>query len=430
MPFSRRSFLQKTAQATIVAPFLRPGSAKRLESLFEQKALLSPEELATDEDFWFQVRQAFPASANVINLNNGGVSPHPQNVSEALETYERFSNEAPGLYMWRTLGKLRERVRRKLADLGGCEPEQVAIMRNATEALNTVIMGADLKPGDEVLTTDQDYPNMLHTLDMRARREGIKVNKISLPVATDDPQELLNAFRDGMTARTKLVLACHVVNRTGQILPVKEIGELAHENGAEMAVDGAHSYANIPFSIPDLDCDYYGTSLHKWLCAPFGTGMLYVKPEKIRSLWPLMGYPEGEEEKITKFEHLGTRAFSHELGISHAIDFHNGIGTARKHARLQYLKHYWTDKVKDIPDVKFHTNLSDERSTAVVNLAIKNMSTPALSGNLYNRYQIYVSMTQHPDCTGLRISPQVYTSLDELDLLAVAIRDFASEARQ
>ena len=381
----------------------------------------------SDEDFWQEIRRAYTESATLINLNNGGVSPHPKVVQEVVERYTQFANEAPGYYMWRVMGRLRTAVRRQLAEIAGVSAEEIAIQRNATEALEVVIKGLDLAAGDEILTTDQDYPSILNTLSMRERRHGIKVNKISVPVPCEDFEEMVESFRSAVTPKTKLIVVCHIINLSGQIMPIREICEMAHERGIEVLVDGAHSFANLDFRISDLGCDYFGTSLHKWLSAPFGTGMLYIKKEKIGKVWPMYGYPESEKDKIAKFEHLGTRSFPIELGIGEAIRFHQGIGTERKWKRLLYLKKYWTEQLKDIPEVEFYTSLDPSYACGICNFGLSNWKAGDLGRVLTNQYQLYNTVTGHPDIKGVRISPHVYTSLDDLDHLVRTVKKLAKE---
>lgn len=414
---SRRSFVRNAGLLTGFS-FLAP-------SLILSKS--SQAFGADDEDFWREIRQAYTESPTLINLNNGGVSPHPKSVQEVVERYTRFANEAPGYYMWRTMGRLRGAIRRQLADLAGCSEDEVAVQRNATEALELVINGLDFNAGEEILTTDQDYPSVLNTLEMKSRREGIIINKITLPTPCENFEEIVDRFRKAITPKTKLIVVCHIINLTGQIMPIKEICKIAKAKGVQVLVDGAHSFANLNFKIPDLGCDYFGTSLHKWLSAPFGTGMLYVRKDRIKNLWPLFGYPEGEEDKITKFEHMGTRSFPIELGIGEAIRFHQGIGIQRKHERLLYLKEYWTDQVKDLPEIKFFTSLNRDYACGITNFTLHNWDPIKLGVVLTNEYQLYNTVTRHKDIHGIRISPHVYTSLEDLDHLARTIKKLAKE---
>lgn len=386
-----------------------------------------PAAVAQDEAFWAKVRAGYTASANLVNLNNGGVSPQPRAVQEKVETYHRFANEAPGYYMWRVMGRMREPVRRQLAAMAGCSPEEVALLRNATEALETVIFGLDWQAGDEVITTDQDYPAILDALDLRARRHGIVVRRLALPVPCEDPEEIVRRFAAAITPRTRALLFCHVVHLTGQILPVEALCELARQRDLLSIVDGAHAFAQLEFRLEDLGCDFYGASLHKWLSAPFGTGMLYVRRDRIAGLWPLYGYPQDEQDRITKFEHLGTRSIPTEVAIADAIAFHQQIGTARKGARLQYLKRYWVTQVQDVPGFRLLSSLDPAHGAGLTTFSLAGWTPAALSSALTNRFHLYVTAFDHPDVAGVRITPHVYTRLEELDYLAEVIRQLAEE---
>ena len=424
MSQKRREFFRSlggVAGATLMGNWLTPAKAKESLSLLTQHQHLSIKQATMDEDFWFEVKQAYSSSNSLINLNSGGVSPHPKMVQEKVAAYSQFANEAPGYYMWRVMGRLRDSIRRQLAELGGCKPEEVAIMRNATEALETAICGLNLQAGDEILTTNQDYPSILNTLDMISRRWGVRIKKIPIPVPAEDTDEIVRRFERAISKQTKAMVFCHMINLSGQILPAKEICAMARKKGVQTIVDGAHSFCQLEFSISDLGCDYFGTSLHKWLCAPFGTGMLYVKEDRIADLWPLYGHPEAEQDSITKFEHMGTRSFPIELGIADAIAFHNGIGTARKSARLRYLKDYWVNQVKNVEGFSLNTSLKPDFSCGIANFALEGWKASELSTEFLVKHHIYVTTTNHEDIQGVRISPNVFTSLKELDHLVDTI---------
>lgn len=358
---NRRSFIQKLGSlsaAAVAANILQPVWSRDLEKALLSAQNKSPSLLATDEEFWYTIQQAYTRAPNLVNLNNGGVSPAPKSVADAMKQHYDMSNDGPSYFMWRILDKGREPLRKKLAHLAGCDAEEIAMNRNASEALETVIMGFDLKPGDEVVLCKQDYPNMIGAWQQREKREGIKLVWVNLDLPSEDENYLVKKYTDAFTAKTKLVQITHIINWIGQILPVKKIADIAHTKQIEVLVDGAHSFAHFDFKIPDLSCDYFGTSLHKWLGAPVGTGMLYVRKEKIKKLWPLFGVMGfAGEDNIRKFEHLGTRPFYIEQAISNAIDFLDSIGLKRKEERLHFLKNYWMNKVKDEPKVKLHTSL-------------------------------------------------------------------------
>jgi selenocysteine lyase/cysteine desulfurase len=421
---NRRTFVKRMsalAGTLSLAPALQPLAARTLREAELLVADLSPSEAARNEDYWHTVAQGYTVSPNIINLNNGGVSPQPLVVQDALDRYNRLSNEAPSYYMWRILDTGRESLRMKLADLAGCDPEELAINRNATEALETVIFGLNLKKGDEVVLTKQDYPNMLQAWRQREMREGIKLNYVNLNLPVENDPEIVQKFVAAFTPRTKVVMITHMINWTGQILPVRKIADEAHKRGIEVLVDGAHTFAHLDYKIPDLGADYFGTSLHKWLSAPFGSGLLYVKRDKIRPLWPLLPNAEPQTDDIRKFEVLGTRSFPIEQAIGQAINFHNAIGTKRKEERLRYLKNYWAEKVSELPRVRLNTSLKPEFSCALANFSIEGMEPAAIEATLFNTYKIHTVAIVWENIKGVRVTPHVYTSLKDLDRLVMAI---------
>src|SRR5580658_7319469 len=330
--------------------------------------------VSQNEDFWSVIQRAYSVSPQIINLNNGGVSPSPIVVQQAVERYNQLSNEGPSYFMWRILDEGREPLREKLADLGGCSPEEVAVDRNSTEALNTIIYGLDLKAGDEVIGTKQDYPNMIQAYRQRAMREGIVYKQISFDFPIEDDDQIVRAYEQAITPRTKLIHVTHMINWVGQTMPVAKIADMAHSHNIEVLADGAHSFGLLDFKIPDLHCDYFGTSLHKFLSAPIGTGMMWVKADKIEKVWPLTCADDPHSRDIRKFESLGTRSFPIEQGIGEAINFHEGIGSKRKEQRIFYLKNYWATRAREIPGVKLHTSLNASYSCAICGVSIDGMA--------------------------------------------------------
>ncbi|MCI5081697.1 MAG: aminotransferase class V-fold PLP-dependent enzyme [Saprospiraceae bacterium] len=427
MSFKRRQFLKQLAAFGSIAattPYFQSLSGQRLLKSFDESQNRSFSEVIQDETFWYQVKNAYTVSPNIVNLNNGGVSPQPLVVQEAVERYNRLSNEAPSFYMWRILDQGREPVREKLADLAGCSPEEIAINRNASEALETVIFGLRLKKGDEVVLTRQDYPNMINSWKQRAHRDGVVLKWLDFQFPIEDKSKIVEAFVNAFTPRTKVVHITHMINWMGQILPVKEIALAAKERGIEVLVDGAHTFAHLDFDIPSLQCDYFGTSLHKWLCAPFGTGMLYVRKEKIKNLYPMFGAEEFESEDIRKFEHLGTRSFALEQAIGQAVDFHHMIGSERKEARLRYLRKYWISRVKDLPGVTIHSPEADENSCGIGSFAIEGKGPKQLSALLYRDFKIHTSGIVWDNVNAVRVTPNVYTVTRDLDRLVRAIKSY------
>ncbi|MFZ1312530.1 MAG: aminotransferase class V-fold PLP-dependent enzyme, partial [Chitinophagaceae bacterium] len=371
---NRRGFLQKAGMFSATA-FLsslgQPVWSRNLENVLRNAEGISPEDLAAEEDFWYYIQQAFTVSPSLINLNNGGVSPAPKTVQEAMKRYYDLCNEAPSYYMWRILDQGREPLRKNLAKLGGCSPEEIAINRNSSEGLETVIFGLQLREGDEVVAAKQDYPNMVNAYKQREIRDGIKIKWISLELPSEDENYLVQQYVNAFTDKTKVVHITHVINWNGQILPVKKIAQEAHKRGIEVVVDGAHSFAHFDFKIPDLDADYFAASLHKWLYAPIGSGLLYVRKEKIKDIYPMFAVDKPLKDDIRKFEALGTRPFYIEQAIGKAIEFHEMIGIERKEKRLHFLKNYWMEKVKNIPKVKLNTSLHPKWGCAIGNVGIE-----------------------------------------------------------
>jgi selenocysteine lyase/cysteine desulfurase len=380
-----------------------------------------------EENFWRWVQESYTASPNLLNLNNGGTSPQPKVVQEALETYNRFCNEAPTYYMWRILDQGREPLRAKLADLAGCSPDELAINRNTTEALDNIIFGLDLNPGDEVVLTKQDYPNVINAWKQREKREGIKLVWVNLELPSEDDDYLVNKYSSAFTSKTKIVNVTHMINWIGQLIPVKKIADEAHKRNIDVVCDAAHTFAHFDYKIPELDADYYGTSLHKWLCAPFGTGMLYIKKDKIKNIWPLMSAGEPKSEDIRKFENLGTRSFAVEQAIGAAINFHNAIGSKRKYERLLFLKNYWTEKAAKIKRVKIHTSFKPEYSGALSLFSIDGMKPSEVDGFLFNKYKIHAVGIEWGNISGVRVTPHVYTTFKDLDRLVTAIEACAKQ---
>src|SRR5215208_2977401 len=388
----RRRFLSSVGKGLGLAALSSSAVASLLKDVHaaaKRVARLSAEEAARDEDFWFDIQQSFSVTRGLVNLNNGGVSPSPRVVTEALVRYLWQQEDATAYTMWQILEPQSETIRTGLADLMGCDPEEVAITRNASDSLEALLFGFDLKPGDEVLTTTQDYPRMLTTLRQRERRDRIRLKLVKIPVPPKDPSEITAAYEAGFTSRTRLVLVSHVINLTGQITPVRDICELARRRGVETVVDGAHSFAHFEFKRDDLGCDYYGTSLHKWLHAPKGTGMLYVRRDKIKKIWPLLAAEKTMDADIRKFEETGTRSAAQRLAIGEALLFHQGVGPESKEARLRYLARHWMNQLKNEPNVRFNTSFDDRQSCALANVEVSGADPVALCDHLFLRHKIF-----------------------------------------
>ena len=417
------ALLGPATAAVTLAPLLAGGARRALAAAAAHSG--SPEEAAADEALWFEVQQAWNLDRSIVNLNNAGVSPSPAVVLAAEKRHVDYSNTAPAYTMWEVLEPQREPVRQRLARVFGCDPEEIALTRNASEGLEICQFGFDLRPGDEVLTTSQDYPRMIAAWQQRERREGIVLRQFPLPVPAEDTGQIVELFERHMTPKTRLVLMCHVINLTGQILPVREVVAMARRRGIPVVVDGAHGFAHFPFTLADLGCDYYATSLHKWLFAPHGTGMLFVRRDKIGGLWPLMAAPAELAGDIRKFEEIGTHPAAPYLGIADALSFHEGIGAERKAARLRYLRDRWAVRLAAHPRIRLRTSLAPGRACAIATVEVSGIEPHPLAAHLWRRHRILVAPIAHPEVKGLRVAPSLYSTLDEIDRFSEAMEAVA-----
>ena len=415
MSLNRRALLGSLGGAAALAAF-RSDALARIADAGKAVAGKPAPAVAGDEAYWAEIARAFDVDRTLINLNNGGCSPAPAHVMEAMIRDLRFSNEIPVYHMWTVLEPRIESCRRELAAEFGCDPEEMAITRNASESLETLIMGIDLKPGDEVVYTTQNYPRMITSWEQRARREGIVVKPITFPVPPQSGGDVVAKFRAAITPRTRVFEVTHITNLTGQILPVRDIVRLGREHGIETYVDGAHAFAQFPFKRDDLECDYYATSLHKWLFAPIGTGFLYVRKAKQKRIWPLMAAPPEMDENVRKYEEIGTHPAANHNAIAVAIAFHRGIGAERKAARLRLLRDRWAKRLAAAdPRFRVLTPLNDTESCGIGLIHSEGLDTEKLQAHLWDKHRIMTTPIVHPEFNGLRITPNVYTTLDEVD---------------
>ncbi|MGQ0736720.1 MAG: aminotransferase class V-fold PLP-dependent enzyme [Acidobacteriota bacterium] len=416
---SRRAFLRLTGAVGTSAYAARVYGIDEVLAASAQVAGRPADEVAQDEFYWREIQQAFTLDRTLINLNNGNSCPSPRVVHEALKRYLDISNQAP-VYHRGQLEQNKETARRRLAAEFGCDKEELAITRNSSEALQIAQNGLDLKPGDEVLTTEQDYGRMLTTWDQRARREGIKVVQINFPVPTTQ-DDLFQRFEQAITPRTKVLHFCHVTNLTGQLFPVKRLSQLARQRGILTIVDGAHAFAHFPFKVTDLECDYYGTSLHKWLLAPHNTGFLYVRRDRIQPTWPLTAAPARRNTDIRKFEEIGTISAAPFAAINEALAFHQAVGAERKAARLRFLTMRWVNRLRQNPRIKIHSGLDHTYGLALVNVeGIKAVET---SRFLWDKYRIISNAITREEYQGIRVTPNIYTTLEEIDTFVMAMED-------
>ncbi len=424
----RRNFLLATAGSvtaldlfsSIDLPF-----AKQLDKHLNKLENMSFDAAAENEDFWGWIRQSYTVSPNIINLNNGGVSPQPKIVQDAHIRFYQYSNEAPSYYMWRILDQGREALREKLATLCGVLPEELAINRNATEGLNNVIFGLNLKAGDEVVLSTFDYPNMMNAWKQREKRDKIKLNWINIPQPTDDAATIVKLYEKAITPKTKIVHITHMMNWTGNFVPVKAIADMAHSKGCEVIVDAAHSFGQIDMKFEETGADYLATSLHKWLCAPFGSGLMYIKKDKIKNVWALLSSVDPDGSDMKKFESLGTRSFASEMAIGTAVDFHNLIGGKRKEARLRYLKNYWAEKAIKLPKTNFYTSLKPEFSCAVATIGFEGWQAQQIEAKLFEKHKVHSVSMILEKVNGIRIAPNVYTNTEDLDVLVKGLTEIS-----
>jgi isopenicillin-N epimerase len=377
----------------------------------------SADEVARDEDYWAEVARAFTIDRTAINLNNAAVSPSPAVVQEALSRHLAIANSTPTAHaLWTVAPPLREVVRQQLATQWGVDPEEIAITRSASEGLQICQLGLDLARGDEVLATTQDYPRMITTFKQRELRDGIVLRQFKIPVPDDDPAKLVARYESNITPRTRMILLTHMFNLTGLITPVREIVAMARRRGIPVIVDGAHSFAHLDFKISDLDCDYFATSLHKWLFAPLGTGLLYVRRTKIRGLWPLTAASADMTDNIRKFEEVGTRPEANALACAEAVTFHQAIGGARKQARLLYLRDTWAKRLQAAGKrVRLYTSLKPGAAGNIVMIDLDGIDPMKLWAYLWETHRIQTGATVHAEFRGLRVAPSVYTTMAELD---------------
>src|SRR2546428_2794187 len=421
---ARRDFLRQVVPAGAAGLVgLKTNWLERVVSATSAVADRSAADLAADESYWREIQQAFTLDRTIINLNNGYTCPSPRVVHEALKRYLDMSNQAPIHYMWNMLEPNVETVRRNLAAEAGCDAEELAITRNASEALQIAQLGLDLQPGDEVITTNQDYGRMLDTWEQRVRRDRITLTKISFPVPTKNLSELTSRFEKAITPKTRVIHLCHVTNLTGQLFPVREIARMARGRAIQTIVDGAHAFAHFPFKLRDLEVDYYGTSLHKWLLAPVGTGFLYVRRENIEKLWALTPPPASKTKDIRKFEEVGTHPAANHNAIAEALAFHQAIGIERKSARLRYLTDRFATRLEKHPRVKILSSRLPNQAWGLANVSLEGVDVSKAYDFLWTKYRIITAAIKHAEYQGLRVTPNVYTTLEELDTFSTAIED-------
>jgi selenocysteine lyase/cysteine desulfurase len=417
----KREFLKSSSLLGIGSLLAFPS----LEKLIQSVEHIPTGELASDEDFWIRIRGNYKLKPDYINLENGYYCIQPEEILEAYIKHIRDVNLQGAYYMRTVQYENKKMIAQKLAEVAGCTSDELIITRNTTESLDMIISGLNWKEGDEAVMAEQDYGAMLDMFTQISKRYGVVNKTISLPMDPKTDEEIISLYEKAITPKTKLLMVCHMVNITGQILPIKKICDMAHKKGVQVMVDGAHAFAHLSFKIPDLGCDYYGASLHKWLSVPLGAGLLYVKKENISKVWPLLAEAEKPEEDIARLNHTGTIPVHTDLAIANAIEFYTKIGAKRKEDRLRYLQNYWVKKARQIPNVILNTPEDTTRSCGIANVGIKNMKPSVMAERLLKEHKIYTVAIDGKGVQGCRITPNVYTTTDELDQLVKALKDLS-----
>lgn len=419
---NKRDFLKSSAAlaASAIGPF------PKLEALLQSFENAEPNHITSDEAFWAEIRKGYKLKPDYINLENGYYCIQPTEVLEAYLQHVREINLQGAYYMRTVQFENKLRIAAQLAQLAGCSKEELIITRNTTESLDMIIAGQNWKVGDEAVMAEQDYGAMLDMFKQVSKRYGITNKIISIPNHPKSDEEIVELYEKAITEKTKLLMVCHMINITGQILPVRKICDMAHAKGVKVMVDGAHAFAHLIFKIPELNCDYYGCSLHKWLSVPIGAGLLYVKKENIAGVWPIFAESDKREDDIAKLNHTGTIPVHTDLAIENAIAYYNKIGHERKMMRLKYLQSYWTNKVRNQKNIVLNTPEDENRACAIANVGIKNMKPSLMAEVLLKKYKIYTVAIDGKGVQGCRITPNVYTSLEELDSLVYALKEMSN----
>ena len=418
MSVSRRDFIHKSIAA---------GSLFPLFSMDYKKNRIDLNAKYKDEKYWNDVANMYHQNINFINLESGYFSPSPESVKNYWVGFVNEINESPSYYMRTRQTEMREKVRNKLANYAGIQSDELVLTRNTTESMNIIIQGIKLDKGDEILRTNLEYPNIIQALDMRERRFGTKVRIVDVPIHPKNQQEIVDKVISAVNKKTKIILISHMVFLNGQVFPVKEVCAKARELGLETIVDGAHSFSHVDMDISEIGCDYYASSLHKWLGAPLGNGLLYVKKGNVNRLWPLYGDTAYEDDNIMKLEHLGTRPCSDQNGIIPAIDFNLEIGKKEKSKRLKFLQMRWASELKENKNIILNTPLEEGQSYGIANVGVKNLPPSKLADKLFDDHNIFtVPIDDDRGIRGVRVSPNLYSTVEDIDKFIEAMLKIAA----
>lgn len=416
----KRNFI-KTLGALSVSSLVSASELTKIKSVSH-----SLPKTRSDEELWATIRSHYTLKDDYINLESGYYSIIPNPVLEHFIKHVRHVNIEGSYYMRNDLKKNKDRVISELANLVGSTSDQIAITRNTTESLDLVISGFQWKKGDEAIYAKQDYGSMKEMFEQISSRYGVKNKIVSVPNHPKNDEEIVSIYENQITDKTKLIMVCHMINITGQILPIKKICEMAHRYGVEVMVDGAHCVGHFDFSIDDFNCDYYGSSLHKWLATPLGAGLLYVNRNNTHKIWPLLANGNTNKNDINRLNHIGTHPVHTDLAISNSIDYTNWIGMKKKEKRMRYLQRYWSDKLRTIKNVIVNTPEDLNRSCGIGNVGLSNMSPSAMSKVLFEKYKIFTVAIDYANVKGCRISPNIFTTTNELDQFIIAVQEMAN----
>ncbi len=378
-----------------------------------------------EDELWKTVRSHYTLKEEYINLESGYYSIIPNPVLDHFIKHVKDVNIEGSYYMRNNLIKNKDRVIGELANIVGSSPDQIAITRNATESLDLIISGFPWKKGDEAIYAKQDYGTMKEMFEQISNRYDVVNKVISVPNHPKNDEEIVSLYESQITSKTKLIMVCHMINITGQILPIKKICEMAHNYGVEVMVDGAHCVGHFDFSIDDFNCDYYGSSLHKWLATPLGAGLLYVNKNKTHKIWPLLANGNTNKSDIKRLNHIGTHPVHTDLAISNSIDYLKWIRMERKEKRMRFLQRYWSDKLRNVKNVIVNTPLDIDRSCGIGNVGLTNMSPSKMEDLLFQKYKIFTVAIDYANVKGCRISPNIFTTTKELDSFVEAVKELS-----
>ena len=419
---NKRQFIKDIVLTSIATPLGIAGMAKS----FEQKAHLPATVLAKDEDFWTGIRNQYLLKPDYINLENGYYNFLPQPILNKFIEHIKEVNYQGSYYMRTVQFDNKKNIAARLAGIAGCLPEELVITRNTTESLDLVIGGFDWKAGDEAIMAVQDYGAMLDMFDQIKNRYGVVNIKLSVPNHPKNDEEIVNLYASAITTKTKVLFVSHMINITGQVLPIRKISDMAHAKGVQVIVDGAHAFAHIKFRMDELDCDYYAAALHKWLSTPLGAGLLYVKKDNVKKLWPLLADGEKDMNKINRLNHIGTHPVHTDLTINDCMDYYEIIGAERKEARMYFLQNYWTSKVRNLPKIIINTPADASRSCGIANVGIEGILPADLAKRLMTEHKVFTVAIDYANVRGCRITPNIYTTTKELDSFVLALKTLAS----